>query len=595
MGRIPDHVIEEVRERSDLVAIVRRHVTLKRSGNRHWGLCPFHDEKTPSFQVLEDRGIFHCFGCDASGDVFAFRMRHDGLDFPDAVRALAREAGIEVPVSSQAESGRTSKLYASNEAALEFFRASLRSPAGAAARRYLEERGVDEELRDRFQIGFAPPGWDGLYKHLSARGSEIDVAEQVGLLGRRQTGDGHYDRFRGRIIFPIVEPSGYTVGFGGRVLGSEDTPKYLNSQENPIYHKGRVLFGLALALDAIRGRGRVVVAEGYFDLVALHRAGIEECVAPCGTAMTLDHARRLRRYASEVVLLFDGDDAGVKAAQRALPLLMSQGLRVRVALLREGDDPDTLLAREGADALRSCVDRAEPLLDRLLDERIKGMGGHAWKVADAAHAVAPLLRALVDPVERAAYTRTVAQRLDVSQEALEKLLAQGDSRERAAPGDARTPTPPPERPSCDAVTRTLLASLAFYPELAPVLDDLESGWLPGETERELVERFRKELAQHGEQALAHLLSPAAEALPENLRAQFALLAAEARPRDLRAAERVARDCIARLGIRKLDQESRKLSTRLESCNDPEALESLLLEKQRKLAERRKLWSQIQQV
>jgi DNA primase len=593
MGRIPDHVVEEVRERAEIVQVVGRYVTLKKSGNRHWGLCPFHSEKTPSFQVHEDRQIYHCFGCGASGDVFGFRMLHDGLDFPDAVRTLARECGVEVPASTGASSGQVSQLYEVNDTALEYFRQSLRSPLGAPARRYLKGRGLSDELLNRFQVGYAPPGWDGLLKYLAAKGTSVQVAELAGLMSRRQTHEGHYDRFRGRVVFPIMEPSGHVVGFGGRALGSEDTPKYLNSPENPIYRKGRVLFGLPLALDAIRQHGRVVVVEGYFDLVALHRAGIEEGVAPCGTALTADHAHRLRRYTKEVILLFDGDEAGQRAAERALLLLLPEGLRVRAVFLPDGEDPDTFLAHHGAEALCACVDEAQPLLDKLMEERLRHTGEHAWSVADAAHAVAPLLRALPDPIERATYVRAVAQRLNVPEKALEGLLSRksdmstSDSRARETRETNGIPV--------DPAAHVLLATLTSYPELLPLLEGLDPEWLAESGDRELLERLGKALAEHGERALAHLLSPAAGEISEPIRAAISRIAMEARPADLRVAEQAIRDCIAKIGLRALDRKARALTARLESCKDPVELEALLQEKQQNLSERRELWSQAQHV
>ncbi|MCH6561494.1 MAG: DNA primase [Myxococcales bacterium] len=592
MGRIPEHVIDEVRERADIVQIASRYLTLKKSGSRHWGLCPFHSEKTPSFQVHEDKQVFYCFGCGASGDVFAFRMQQDGLDFPDAARALARELGITIPSSSGESSGQVTRLHQVNEAALEYFRSSLRAAEGAQARRYLVARGVSQELLDRFQIGFAPSSWEGLQRYLTRKRLDLKPAEQAGLLARRQTGAGHYDRFRGRIVFPIVEPSGYVIGFGGRALGEDEAPKYLNSQESPIYHKGRVLFGLPLALDAIRRRGRVVVVEGYFDLVALHRAEIEEGVAPCGTALTQDHARRMRRYTEEVVLLFDGDEAGQRAAERALPVLLAERLRVRAAFLPAGEDPDTLLQRSGAEALRAVVDAAKPLLDHMLDRQLQRSSDHAWELADAARAVAPLLRALPDPIESAAYVRLVAARLNVPISALRESL-----RERPA-GASSAPTPktaPAREVRIDAPARVLLAALVSHPELLPLLDALDTDWLAAGDERELLLSVSQALREHGNGALARLLSPAARELSEPLKSALSRIVAEAEQSDARAAERALRDCIVQLGIRVLDRRSRALTARLESCKDQSELELLLQEKQQYLVERRELWSQVEQV
>jgi DNA primase len=375
VGRIPEQVVAEIRERADIVSVVARQVTLRKAGSRHWGLCPFHDEKSASFQVHEDKQIFYCFGCGAGGDVFAFRMKQDGLDFPDCVRALARELGIAIP-ETRGDEGQTSAAHRANDAASSFFRAELRGANGGVAHRYLADRGVTEELIDRFQIGFAPPGWDGLVTHLRRAGVAIADAEIAGLVAKRQNGDGHYDRFRARVVFPITDPSGQIAGFGGRAMG-DDTPKYLNSPESPVYKKSRVLFGLAQALDAIRERGRVIVVEGYFDLLALHRAGLHEGVAPCGTALTQSHAHRIRRYAEEVILLFDGDAAGQAAAERALPVLLAEGLRVRAAFLPLGEDPDTLLAKSGVAALRACVDSATPLLDHLIERALKNAADQA--------------------------------------------------------------------------------------------------------------------------------------------------------------------------------------------------------------------------
>ena len=592
MGRIPEHVIDEVRERADIVQIASRYLTLKKSGSRHWGLCPFHTEKTPSFQVHEDKQVFHCFGCGASGDVFAFRMQQDGLDFPDAARALARELGIAIPASSGESSGQVTRLHQVNEAALEYFRSSLRGAEGAQARRYLAARGVSQELLDRFQIGFAPSSWEGLQRYLTRKRLDFKPAEQAGLLARRQTGEGHYDRFRGRIVFPIVEPSGHTIGFGGRALGEGESPKYLNSQESPIYRKGRVLFGLPLALDGIRRRGRVVVVEGYFDLVALHRVGIEEGVAPCGTALTQDHARRLRRYTEEVVLLFDGDEAGQRAAERALPVLLAERLRVRAAFLPASEDPDTLLQRSGAEALRAVVDDAKPLLDHMLDRQLLRSSDHAWEVADAARAVAPLLRALPDPIESAAYVRLVAARLNVPISALRESL-------RARPaGASSAPTPktaPAREVRIDAPARILLAALVNHPELLPLLDALDADWLAPGDERELLLNVSQALREHGNEALSRLLSPAARELSELLKSALSRIVAEAEPGDARAAERALRDCIVQLGMRTLDRQSRALTARLGSCKDKGELELLLQEKQQNLAERRELWSQVQPV
>jgi DNA primase len=587
MGRIPEHVVDAVRARADLVEIVGRYVTLRRSGPRHWGLCPFHSEKTASFQVHEDRQIFYCFGCRAGGDVFEFRRRVDSLDFPDAVRTLARELRIPIPEADGGEAGRLSPLLTIHEAASHYFRAALRGAEGKAARAYLESRGMPSELIERFGIGFAPALWDGLLAYLRQHDHSIATAEQAGLLVPRQDGEGHYDRFRGRVMFPICEPSGGTIGFGGRALGDEP-PKYMNSPESPIYRKGRVLFGLPQALDAIRKSGRAIVVEGYFDLLALHRAGLSEVVAPCGTALTEDHARRLRRYAREVILLFDGDEAGRRAAERALPTLLAEGLRVRGAFLPNDEDPDSLLARAGAPALLERIERAEPLLDALIEEQLRGASTHAWAAADAARALAPFLRALPDPIERQHYLHRVAGRLQVSHGALEQALEQGAPRRSDAPEPPAASAATVRTVTVDAVSRELLVALAAHPDLVPLVETPRLEWLPEGDGRRLVEALCASARARGPAALAHLCSAQSTELDGALKSALVELVTRAETPDRATAEQAVRDCMARLESGALRREYRDLAARIQTSEDPAERQDLLEAMQRKLEQRRVL-------
>jgi len=562
VGRIPEQVVAEIRERADIAQVVGRHVTLKKSGSRLWGLCPFHDEKTPSFQVHEDKQIFYCFGCGAGGDVFAFRMKHEGLDFPDAVRALGRELGIAIP-EERGEEGKASAIYRANEAACAYFRAELRGPHGATGRQYLAERGVGEDLIDRFRVGFAPPGWDGLVTHLRRAGIAPADAELAGLIARRQNSEGHYDRFRNRVVFPITDPSGQIAGFGGRAQG-DDTPKYLNSPESPVYKKSRVLFGLAQALDAIREHGRVIVVEGYFDLLALHRAGLHEGVAPCGTALTQSHAHRIRRYAEEVVLLFDGDTAGQAAAERALPVLFAEELRVRAAFLPLGEDPDTLLAKSGVAALRAVVDSAVPLLEHLIDRVLKDEVGEK---VEHARTLAPFLLAVKNPIERAGYIRTLASKLELSPVAVQDALAR-----HAGPSTATSParagaTARPAAREIEPAVRGLVAALAAHPDLVPLFDELDLEWLAPGPGRELLARLLPASAELGRSAVASLLAADGEPLPEAERALLLELAAEAGWDDPGIARKSVSDRIATLEIGVQKRALTELTKRSGSCTD----------------------------
>jgi DNA primase len=510
-------VVDEVRARADIVEVIGRHLTLKKSGNGFWALCPFHNEKTPSFHVEPERQIYHCFGCGEGGDLFGFRMRVESLEFPEAIRVTAREVGIEI-VESGGPSGQSSKLARANEVALEYFRSALGQREGTAARRYLERRGIPRDLMERFEIGCAPPGWDGLLTRLEKATLPLTLAEQAGLVARRQTGDGHYDRLRDRVIFPIRNASGRLIGFGGRALDPE-APKYLNTPETPLYKKGQVLFGLPQAVPGFRERDRAVIVEGYFDVLALHRAGVREGVAPCGTALTQDHARRLRRYVREVVVVFDGDDAGRRAAERALPILLEAGLRVRGVFLPAGEDPDTLVSRGSEATLRESIDKASPLLDQLLEDALKEHSGHPWGAADAVQSLVPYIQALPDPVERESYLRTLASRLgltlDTVAEALRARAPRSGQKGSNEPAPKATDRRQDER--IDPVLRMLVTLLTSHPRLADCVTDDDLRSLQSRDARALVGRVLEAARSHGERALAHLLSPAEESLESHVK------------------------------------------------------------------------------
>ncbi|NRA03429.1 MAG: DNA primase [Myxococcales bacterium] len=548
MGHIPENILSEVRARADLIEVVGQSVTLTQRGREYWGLCPFHEEKTPSFKVNAEKQTFHCFGCQTGGDVFGFRMRHAGLEFPDAVRSLAREVGVTVPETGGTSSSRTAALHRANEAALEFFRETLRSREGEAARHYLGERGVSSELADRFQIGLAPPRWDGLLGYLARNGHEARVAEQAGLVKARATGNGHYDLFRGRVVFPITDPAGNVLGFGGRASG-DDQPKYLNTPESPIYHKGSVLFGMAQALEGIRNCSRAVVVEGYFDVLALHRAGIPEAVAPCGTALTREHARRLRRYVPEVILLFDADEAGQRATELSLPILLAEGIRVLAAELPAGEDPATLLAKQGAEALADCVEHSTPLLEKLIDAKLPGGSEDAVRSGEAVRSLAPYLKALENSVEQAAYFRSIAARLGVPPSAVAETVRSDPARSRRsgpqpAGPEVRTQPEPAAPARLDLVSRQLIEELTSFPELEAKTRELDLAWIPPGAGRELLGQVMRVLREG--QRVEVLLSPESEVLDPASKTALSRILARAGSEDLAMAQRAVSDCIDRL-------------------------------------------------
>ncbi len=364
--RIPDELVEEIRSANDIVDVISERIPVKRAGRNYRALCPFHQEKTPSFNINPERQIYHCFGCGAGGNVITFLMEHDKMGFLDAVRELADRAGIRLPTRGGADGSEADDpIYRANEMALGYFRRSLREGSGSAARAFIRDRGLSEEVVETFALGHAPAGWDGLLKAAGQAGFRPSVLEEAGLVVARDSG-GHYDRFRDRFIFPLLASPGRAVGFGGRSLGDQE-PKYLNSPETRVYHKGRFLYGLAEARSAIRLGREVILVEGYMDLLTLHGAGFRNVVASSGTALTPDQAKVIARYADKVFVAYDGDAAGIAAATRAAETLVRLGLKVRVASFPDGADPDSLLHEAGPDALRERLSSALDFIDFLVE------------------------------------------------------------------------------------------------------------------------------------------------------------------------------------------------------------------------------------
>ncbi len=367
--------LDELRNRSPLSEAVGRRVRLIKKGREWHGLCPFHNEKTPSFTVNDDKAFYHCFGCGSHGSVFDFIMNTEGLSFPETIERLAVDAGMEVPRDSPEERQRAERykgLQDVTEAACAWFERTLYMPEGKAALDYLHNRDIDDATIKKFRLGFAPNTRNSLKAALSKQDISDDMMVETGMLIRppeERDDRTPYDRFRGRVMFPILDRQGRVIAFGGRIMGSDEgTAKYLNSPETPIFHKGQVLYGLNHALASARKSGHMLVAEGYMDVIALHMAGFSDAVAPLGTALTEEHLQAMWRIVREPVLCFDGDNAGqraaTRAAERALPLLKS-GYGLRFAEMPSGEDPDTLIKKQGRDAMQGVLDTALPLSEIL--------------------------------------------------------------------------------------------------------------------------------------------------------------------------------------------------------------------------------------
>ena len=413
----PPQFLDELRARLPVSEVVGKKVRLTRKGREHLGLCPFHNEKTPSFTVNDDKAFYHCFGCGQHGDVISFAMETEGLSFPEAIERLAAQAGLEVPQSSPEERARAkvrATLYDVVEQVCAWYREQLAQPGGRAAYDYLRGRGFSDETIARFRLGFAPDGRGRLLQVMESRGLRLDQLVEAGLLKLPEGGGDPRDYFFNRVMFPINDSRGRVIAFGGRILG-DGQPKYLNSPETPLFHKGRSLYNFTMAREASREAGTVIVAEGYTDVIALAQAGLPNAVAPLGTALTEDQMRLLWRVADEPVLCFDGDNAGaraaLRAAERALPLLQP-GKTLRFMALPAGEDPDSLIKARGADGFRSLLAGAHQLVDVIWKAEVSaGKHDTPERKADLDRRINVRLAQIEDPGVKHHYQETLRQRL----------------------------------------------------------------------------------------------------------------------------------------------------------------------------------------
>lgn len=434
MPLIPDTVIDEIHARADIVDLIGRYVPLKRAGRHFKAHCPFHKERTPSFMVNTDKQIFHCFGCGVGGNVFSFLMQYERLTFPEAARHLADHVGVPLPdPGSDAREGERERLMAVMDKACRYFERNLLDlKEGNAARAYLESRGVSERARQAFRVGLAPAGWDRLFKAATAIGVPPEQLEAAGLTVRRGA-SSTYDRFRNRLMFPIRDVRGRVVGFGGRSLDGQE-PKYLNSPETALYSKGRHLFGLSLAKQALINTKTAIIVEGYFDCVVLADAGIAHVVSPLGTALTVEQVQLLKRYAETVILAFDADAAGEQATLRGLDLLVEAGRHVRVAQLPKGVDPDEYLRAHGRESVEQLLAQSGGLFEVLVQQALRRFPTQdAEGKVNAAQFVLPTIAKVPDAMLRAEYVRLLADRLRLDEQAVAQELAKAQPRFSALP------------------------------------------------------------------------------------------------------------------------------------------------------------------
>jgi DNA primase len=531
-GQIPQRFIDDLLGRVDVVEVVGERVQLKKAGRNYSGLCPFHQEKTPSFTVSADKQFYHCFGCGANGNALRFLMEYDKLPFPEAVEQLAGRLGIEVPREGsddpRAQQREKKRKEGVNllELAASFYRERLKMQEGQSAQRYLSGRGLSDEVIKTYGIGYAPAGWEALKQHLSERGIGEPVQVEYGLLIHREDTGRTYDRFRDRVMFPIRDLRGRTIAFGGRVMG-DDQPKYLNSPETPVFHKGRELYGLYEARQASSKLEQLVMVEGYMDVVALAQYGIHNAVATLGTATTEDHLTRLFRLVSRVVFCFDGDRAGRQAASRALETALPQmidGREARFLFLPEGDDPDTLVRREGSQAFQDRVTCAMPLSEFLFEQAAQGRDLNTVEGRERfASQVLEALNKVPEGMLKSLLLESLAQRSGLAQEQLKELLEKRAQavRQRLAQrqpeqSEEEVPSPVAVKGAATPSSRTrgqalspvgrIVQLLLHEPNLVAALPDhLE--WLPEDDDaplcRELIELLKAGRYRSPQVVLAH--------------------------------------------------------------------------------------------
>jgi DNA primase len=457
LALIPEEKIAEIRDRTDIVQVIGEYVSLKRSGVNHKGLCPFHSEKSPSFNVNAQKQFFHCFGCGKSGDVFTFLTEVDGKSFVEVAKELARRAGVDLPEPprsreaeerARAAESERAKMVRLHELVAEFYGRQLQAPVGEKARAYVEKRGIGEKIRENFRVGYAPAGWEALVRHLEAKKVPMELAVRAGLIVRRDrqrdNRDGYFDMFVDRVVYALTSPMGEVIGFGGRVMDPEQQPKYKNSPETMIYKKGENLFGLHVAKHAIRKGGRALVVEGNFDVMTLHEKGIDWAVAPQGTAITEAQVALLGRFAKEVVLMLDADPAGRAATLKVVKLFADAEIKASIVSLRSTDgrkvDPDDL-ARNDLPRLQAMLDRPQDAVEFFFDQVASTAAPTVPGRVQAIEECVPILRAIRDPLARNLYVDRLSQILKVDGNVIRGAMRGGQQLQ--APQRPSQPAPAP--------------------------------------------------------------------------------------------------------------------------------------------------------
>jgi DNA primase len=572
----PDSFLEEVRRGADIVRYISEHVALRKAGNSWKGLCPFHREKTPSFNVRQEPAVFHCFGCGAGGDVFKFAMLHERVTFPEAIELVARRFGVPIPETRSFDAGPDRKqkdeLFALLEAAAQHFTRNLWTAPGTKAREYLLGRGFKKETLERIRAGAAPDAWTNLCDALRPK-HPVESLKTAGLAREKEGRGSHYDWFRNRAVFPILGETGKVIAFGGRALDPSDPAKYMNSPESPVYQKSRTLYGFSWAKDPIRTGGHALLMEGYLDVARCLEFGIGEAVATCGTSLTAGHARLLRRFTDKVVVNFDQDAAGIKAARKSVEVLLEEGLKVHIVELPEGHDPDSFLKAEGAAAYRQRIAEAPDFMEWLVRRASveNDLGSPAGK-AEYLSALLPALMRIENAVERSAWLSRVSERGGLDERAAREELRRAIAGVRGpAPASPAAPAPPPPKPELALIPAEkwlLTLVLQGVEGVGAALCELQDGEIDGLRTGAALREARR-LAAEGRVVTADAL---AAAVSEDDSRLLRELAVQPPP-----TEAVPSECVKELKRRPLRARMAEIQRELPRAQGP-AQEALLAEK-----------------
>ena len=581
---IPEETIQEILLRTNLVEVISDYVLLKKSGTNYKGLCPFHTEKTPSFSVSLAKGLFHCFGCQASGNAVHFLMRHEGLAFPEAVGMLAARVGVQLPEPGRSPQQDTlAPLYDLHQAVATFFHdALLHDPGAQAARDYCRQRQMTSEMIEHFSLGYAPDAWDALNKAMLRQGFTSELLVQSGLVIAREGQRGVYDRFRHRLMFPIANRFGRPIAFGGRQLERTEAiqgPKYLNSPETPIFHKSRTLYGFHLAKQAIRQHECAIITEGYTDVLACHRQGVTHVVGTLGTALTEHHVTLLKGCTKEVVLVFDGDAAGGAATERSIGLFLDAGMRIRIVELPAGEDPDSFLQHHTSTEFLQHVEAATTFLDYLLARAQRSAPFRTpASQADCVERIVPLLRKIDNPIEQWGYLKMLAEKIGVPPEVLQRQVSPRTSTSARASHMSRPAVPPAARLQNPAPDRSrplssrsrneeyvLLQVLCHAPHLLEgisrqlTVEDFADAAL-----RDIYALLLRLRLQSGVFSLTQLPQEVSQSAQAEILTKMALEPAPSKPEELQQA---VEDCLLKIRQRRAKAERQQIIQLLHSVGD----------------------------